>query len=386
MTVGILMMTALPPTGGHEYAIRFAATFMSRLPFKRDRRLSVVVPTRTKEPIPGHVRATMIRQIADRIQMDIHNVRIMVRHIPWDDAPQNLATWKGDESNFWKAWRHEISKHEPVASITHFFSSEPYGNEMAEILGAQHITIDPNRDIHDVKASLIRGGFSDDAPAMDTEKIGWHASTYYSFCEIPAETRKYLTRRYVIFGAESVGKTTIAKRLSFMIGAKFYPEWARPHLETTGVECDQQAMYNISIGQTTQELIALQDPPMLQIMDTDALSTLGYYLLSGMDAEADPNVLRALESHVCKFRDITTYILLDNSVPFVADPLRFGGDVRESSTEFWKNLLDTYRCHYKVIDVSGYENRYQIAEMMIGDHFMKEHQQLGNFQREGNDE
>ena len=40
---------------------------------------------------------------------------------------------------------------------------------------------------------------------------------------------------------------------------------------------------------------------------------------------------------------------MNDQIPFEQDPLRYGGDVRESKTQFWVDLLEEFGCNYYVV-------------------------------------
>jgi len=55
------------------------------------------------------------------------------------------------------------------------------------------------------------------------------------------------------------------------------------------------------------------------------------------------------------------YLLLKDNVPFVPDPLRYGGDKRESNMAFWECLLKEHKASYTVIDAKKWGDRFQQA-------------------------
>jgi nicotinamide riboside kinase len=67
--------------------------------------------------------------------------------------------------------------------------------------------------------------------------------------------------------------------------------------------------------------------------DTDLFTTLGYWEIMGYSEPPEKLVkdAAALKSDV--------YYLFPDDIPFELDPLRYGGDARESTRDFWKNLL-----------------------------------------------
>jgi HTH-type transcriptional repressor of NAD biosynthesis genes len=76
------------------------------------------------------------------------------------------------------------------------FTSEAYGAELAQRLGARHVAVDPARALVPISASALRADPS----------AGWE---HLAPC-----VRQDLARRVVLVGAESTGKTTLAQRLA----------------------------------------------------------------------------------------------------------------------------------------------------------------------------
>ena len=348
---GLLMMTAMPPTIGHEYAILFSAEFLER--YKEhtgyvDGSLYVIVPTRQHEPM-ARERFWMVYRMTQRIARDA-GINIECLWMPWDDAPQSIESSELTAEEFWDTWYHKLLSflgEDVFTSIRYYFSSESYGNEIAKLLMARHVSIDANRDVVPVKATDVR-----------QRHLRGYEVTYPKLPQnlLPKEVRQSMSKRFVTFGAESVGKTVVGKQLANLLNSRFYPEWARQFLETTKLPCDDQSMREIAFGQTTQEMIAeVYDAPLLSVLDTDILSTIGYYRLSGIHCSDD--VMNMMDHRVRWMNDSTHYILLSNDVPFVSDPLRFGGDKRESSTEFWEDLLKEHGCSYTLINSSHYSDR-----------------------------
>ena len=75
------------------------------------------------------------------------------------------------------------------------------------------------------------------------------------------------------------------------------------------------------------------------IQDTDLLSTLGYYKLwSGKWPKKCEHLFNATRSDF--------YIIMNDQIPFEPDPLRYGGNKRESDNSFWKELLLQFNCSF----------------------------------------
>jgi NadR type nicotinamide-nucleotide adenylyltransferase len=292
-------MTALVPTTGHRDLITFAANFP-------DNNVEVMVNARSQEPIPGEVRALAL----DEAFENSPNVTVTLQVN--DEAPQEPE----DHPDFWNWWRTEISDTYPGVTWDYVVASEPYGLKLGETLGAMFMPFDIPRELNAARGTTVR-----EDPVGNWDRI------------IP-EFRKHMTVNAVFFGQESVGKTTISKLVSEQLYGVWCPEWARPFLEVVEQDVTPDCMNNIHRGQyALQKLVKDKAEAPYLLFDTDLYSTLGYW---GIMGKTPP--LELAEDAREFMADV--YYLLPDDVPFEVDPLRYGGDKRESEIGFWAELID----------------------------------------------
>jgi len=161
-----------------------------------------------------------------------------------------------------------------------------------------------------------------------------------------------MVKRVTIFGAESCGKTTASRYIAGELDAYLVPEWARGYLETVGPELTEHKMLNIARGQFAAQMVPKKAADKLFIVqDTDLLSTIGYYRILGWKVPMELLTMFAITK-------ADLYVLMDSNIPFEADILRYGGDKRESTDQFWIDLLEEFDCNYVVMksdpDVDGW--------------------------------
>ncbi len=314
-----VLMTALPPTTGHEDLIRFATGCA--------RTVQVVLCTQPSEPLAGE-RDAALRAFAARPEF-CGAVRVHRIH---EELPQEPA----DAPDFWELWRG-IMRGLGARPGDLVVASEPYGAQLASVVGGRFMPYDPDRSINPVKATRIR------------------ESTIESFSHLLAEFQPYLRKRVTIFGAESVGKTTMTNRLDELGLAAAFPEWARPYLEldVVGPEVTAEKMHAIWQGQLAQQLaaeaITTRRGRAFIAQDTDLFSTIGYWLLKGADFGV-PTVPPALWADARANASDLYVVLGQDAVPFEADPLRYGVDRRESGDAFWTDLCDQAHLHWVLVD------------------------------------
>src|SRR5262249_51027668 len=136
---------------------------------------------------------------------------VQVRHCR-DENPQ----YPHEHTGFWDIWVRSIRKFIPAPGPDLVFTSESYGDELARRLGARHILWDLSRQRVPISATDIR------------------ENPYANWQYLPPPVRAYFTRRVVIYGPESVGKTTLAERLASHYQTAWVPEFARGYLDDKG--------------------------------------------------------------------------------------------------------------------------------------------------------
>jgi len=311
-------MTAMPPTVGHKALIEYASLVANNV--------QVIICTQPGEPfVMGRVDA--LRRAVQR-----KNITINHKH---RDLPQEPSGNPG----FWGMWASFLREY-GFRERDFIVASEDYGVRLAQEVNGIFIPFDLERNIVKAKASMVR------------------ENPYLHFKTILPEFRHNLKKKITIFGAESVGKTTLAKSLAKKLPlAQFYPEWARPYLETVGPDITFEKMENIWDGQKAlQEFASWNIEEMLSIQDTDLFSTLGYWRMSNQVGQP-PNDLEIDAVN----RQSDLYIMLPSTIPFEADPLRYGGDVRETSDRYWIDILTEYDLPFVVLDGRYPEKWHNLA-------------------------
>ena len=332
MKTGVILMTALIPTKGHEALIDFGLGFLQYLNFNDNYNLHIIVSTRSFEPC-----------IKERLKTlkDTYGNSIILHHHADDNAPQNPNNKNDIEDlKFWGYWKYIVENF--CGKVDYIFSSEKYGNDMAKILNCQHVSFDVNRDLLKIKGTNVRENlFENQNKIMD------------SFI-------KNKRIDLVFFGQESVGKTTTSKLIAEKYNGIWCPEYARQYLETVGSELTIEKMLNIAYGQSMYEQRVENSKTFVNYYDTDIFSTLGYFRLMKIE-DKFPDITKY-------FRTKKIYILLKDNIPFEPDILRYGGDKRESDFEFWENILKEYGLKYYIIEESNLNKRIDIISNIIDRH------------------
>lgn len=352
----IVLMTALLPTTGHTDLIDFAFSIGGQT-------TCVIVNGRSFEPISLDKRIESLREYFRFIDNGLEFIADLD-----DMAPQNPDPNLEYDEEFWAYWKKKIESLigwvDPKDVIV---ASEEYGAMLAYCLGCRFVPYDISRELNPTKGTDVRNDISGN----------WN--------KIIPTFKHNLKMNVVIFGQESVGKTTLAKDLVKYIGRtgyKYIHEYARPYLEckAIGTDVTPEKMDDIARGQAAIEFKAIYRTPESQvnIFDTDLLSTIGYNRIFKNSV-----VDEALEESFKDLKDQKLYILLPDDVPFEADPLRYGGDKRESTYEFWRDLLDEYQCNYIEMPRNLSKNdRFWFAYAVIYSRMQEKYKPIKEFKRD----
>lgn len=301
MTKGFVLMTAMPPTTGHQALIDYATHLI-------EDKVVVIVSTQPDEPM-AYERFYAVQE------QYVHNYKVDVRHIH-RHLPQEPST-----GGFWDMWVGFLKEH-GFQPGDYIIASEPYGVRLAEEAGGVFMPFDIDRFCNPIKATAVR------------EDLIHH------FDELMPSFRKYVASFVTVYGAESIGKTTLTRDISQgnpLFAGVF--EWARPYLEAVGPELTREKMVNIWQGQYALQKMHMDNPTKpITVFDTDLFSTLGYW---SMHIDTLGPVPYDLAGDAFE-RQSDVYVMPSSNIPFEQDQLRYGGDKREGSDQFWYDILNTY--------------------------------------------
>jgi HTH-type transcriptional regulator, transcriptional repressor of NAD biosynthesis genes len=346
MPNAIVLMTALVPTVGHKYLIDYAKNLLQYV----GDQVHVIVGTMDCEPVDGYLRYKAIKDTY------ANNWSIVVHRLD-RDVPQNPS----EHPDFWNLWRDIVREFVDVKPDDYFVASELYGMDMAEVLGCKFMPCNRYRETVPVKGTGVRQDLTD------------------SFDQILPAFQKHIRKTVTVFGAESCGKTTMTRALAKELNGHFVPEWAREYLETVGADVTDDRMQAIVRGQAALQRTARDDlfnkPFVFQ--DTDLFSTLGYYRLwnGGTDHDVD------LCEYLAKQLKSDFYIVMNDGIPFEANPLRYGGDKRESGMQYWIDLLEEYKLPYYVVPLGTHQQQLNAVCRAVIELFEDSHKHIKEYVR-----
>ncbi len=295
--VGLVLGKFMPLHVGHEALIAYAS--------KHSHKVVIILGAFEGESIIPEVRFNWLRKrYGHNYTKEIHYVE---DKFPKSEAPSREVS---------KAWADYFKRFFP--DVTCIYTSEPYGEFVAEYMGIEHRCFDQPRETHPISATRIRAN-----PTKYWDYISWAAQEYY-------------TKKVCIYGPESVGKSTMAKLLAEHFRTFSIPEVGREMMETS-YTCTFEDMGKIAEAQAAkmrQTLKCYAGGYGRQILfcDTDLLTTEVYSQhLFGQKPEV-PQWVRDINQY-------DLYLFLDDNVPYVQDGTRLGEHTRPAlKEEFWKAL------------------------------------------------
>jgi HTH-type transcriptional repressor of NAD biosynthesis genes len=291
---GLIVGKFCPPHAGHRFLIETALAQVDHL--------DVLVCSHLSHTIPGELRGQWLREI---------HPRACVKVI--DDPGHD------DDSQFWAEYTIRLLGRVPDI----VFSSEDYGEPYARLMKCRHIMVDRERMRVPISGRMIRS-----APFEH-----WK---YLDPC-----VRAYYLRRISVVGAESTGKTTLARALAEHYDTAWVPEYAREYcerLQRSGVDLwtyhwRSEEFTEIARQQQQAEDRTARAANRILICDTDALTTSIWHerYLTVRSPEIE-KILTSAARH-------DLYLLADCDIPFVQDGLRDGESIREWMTRRFEQVL-----------------------------------------------
>jgi HTH-type transcriptional repressor of NAD biosynthesis genes len=195
-THGLTLGKFAPLHKGHQLVIETALAEMDEV--------SVIVydaPETT--PIPLNIRSNWIRKLYPQVKV-----------IDAWDGPTEV----GDTPEIKRRHEKYIIEQLKVSGITHFYSSEFYGEHMSSSLGAVNRLVNSSRNVVPISGTKVRQN-----PFLYREYIS------------PIVYRDLIVN-VVFLGAPSTGKTTIASKMADEYKTVWMPEYGREYWEKNQIE------------------------------------------------------------------------------------------------------------------------------------------------------
>jgi NadR type nicotinamide-nucleotide adenylyltransferase len=162
------------------------------------------------------------------------------------------------------------------------------------------------------------------------------------------------SKRFVIVGVESTGKSSCAEFLTENLNATLITEYAREYLEINSNEYSFEDFQRIAIGQKNLEdtAFAKQKGNEILILDTDFIVI--YIWSKIVYGFIEEWIIERLNSY-----DSRVYFLMSPDVAWVNDGLREYPDlqVRRAIHQQYVEALELFKCEYHLITGNDHSHR-----------------------------
>lgn len=294
--------------------------------------LIILVCASDKECISGHVRLDWIQQHY------LQNKSVVPTLLNYNENElPNTSISSKEVSRIWSVKIQNL-----LPSIHKVFSSETYGDYLAENLNCEHVVYDKERSKQLISASKI----------MQDSFNNWNS--------IADTAKPYFVQKVCIYGTESTGKSTLTEKLANYYNTEFVPEMARKIIENTET-CTQQDLIKIAElhAKTINKKVKKADK--LIFVDTDLTITSSYskYLFSQE---------LIVKDWVKSANQFDLYLYLDKDAPFIQDGTRLDKKERNMLDNYHRNELLKKDCNYKIIK-GNWDERFKSSIKIIDEHF-----------------
>ncbi|MEO3946608.1 AAA family ATPase [Gorillibacterium sp. CAU 1737] len=238
--LGLTLGKFAPFHKGHQYMIETALQEVDEL-------IVVIYETQVM-PVPLHIRAGWIRKLYPTVRV--------------------IEAWDGPDG-YSDDREHEIREEQYILGllqegeqVTHFYSSEFYGEHMSRALGAVDRRVDEARKQVPVSATMIR-------------------SNPYQYRKFVSDlVYRDLITKVVFLGAMSTGKSTLTEALARKYKTAFASEYGRDYWAEHQVDrrIGLEAFDEIAVGHIEREERALLEADRYLFVDTNAITTYMYAL------------------------------------------------------------------------------------------------------------
>jgi HTH-type transcriptional repressor of NAD biosynthesis genes len=315
---GITLGKFMPPHAGHMHLINEAR--------KQVEKLTILVCSLEKEPIPGLLRFQWMQQLFPDPNVEIIHVT--------DEVP----SYPHEHPDFWPIWTKLLNRYKRDNTQV-FFAGEAYGQEVANRLNIVCVIIDRKKNKVSSSASAIR------------------ANPFKNWEFIPSVVRPYFVKRVVLTGPESTGKTTLCQKLAEHFQTNWVVEYGREHWANAKHPLTVADISVVGETQLKKEEEAAQLSNKILFCDTDLIVT---QIWSEIYFKECPEwIVKHNEA-----RNYDLYLLMDIDIPWVDDGTREFPQLREFHFNRLKAELEFRKLPFRIIS-GNYEERFERAVSII---------------------
>ena len=310
---------------GKFYPLHLAHCALIDFASKRCDKLYVLLCVNKDENISGTARLWWLSKLAEKY------TNIELKFTDVDLPSSSESDW--EISKIWADYLKSILDFDII------FTSEKYGDYVAEILGIKHIPYNIDRNIMPVSGTLVRE----------------NPFKYWNY--LPEYVKPYFVKKVAIIGTESTGKSTLAINLANYFKTNFVPEWGRIVVNRT-MECKYQNLLDIGYLHAKDISDKRQVSNKLLFSDTELITTKIYSdFLFNSDIKFDKWI-----EDTNRF-DI--YLFLDNDAPYVQDGTRLPKEERNRLQDYYLDYFKNYNnILYRISGTNWYERTQKAIDIV----------------------
>lgn len=168
-------------------------------------------------------------------------------------------------------------------------------------------------------------------------------------------------KRIAILGAESTGKTTLARSLALRFRTQWVPEYAREYMSMHQEEYSAEDIVKIARYQLQEEEQLMNSANRLLFTDTE-------FIVSKIWCEDVFGTSPVWVSQQISQHRYDLYLLTTNDLPWIADPVRVNPQRRDYFFNLYKRELEANKLPFEII-TGRYEARLLNAIKAVKKHF-----------------
>jgi HTH-type transcriptional repressor of NAD biosynthesis genes len=329
---GLVLGKFFPVTLGHKYLIDTA--------IENCEHVNVIISYNPTQKIPGIIRYEAIKET--------YKFDNRVSVYQFDDSGLPQHDYECDSlDEFYSYWIPEIFS--LVEDLDVVFTSEDYGEGFAKYLSVDHFLVDKERVTIPISGTLVR-----DNPFK-----------HWDF--IADQMKYYFVKRIAIMGPESVGKSTITKKLAGAFNTNFVEEYGRLVYEANGNKVTKDDFIPISEGRQSLENWLVKKSNKIIFCDTEDITTLLFLPMYCKDEDYQ-EIEEKLKKSISLKNPYDLYILLKPDCDTIQDGTRNFLEERVNHYETIKKELKNRNLSF--VEVGGdWDQRFSECVKIIKNNF-----------------
>jgi NadR type nicotinamide-nucleotide adenylyltransferase len=168
-------------------------------------------------------------------------------------------------------------------------------------------------------------------------------------------------KRIALIGAESTGKTTLARSIAMRFQTVWVPEYAREYMAINAGEYTADVVVDIAREQLSQEEELVGRANKIIITDTELLTSAIW--CEDVFGYCPEWILSKIKEH-----RYDLFLLTSNDLPWIADPVRVNPQRRDYFFNWYREELERLNFKYEIV-TGRYEARLLCAVKALKRHF-----------------